>query len=484
MNAPAAAPALSTGVPSLDDPRRHAFMVESVGAASLGGYLVGLGAITAMPGVVGLLLDRPVDPPFVPAILWLLQVPAYLWFRHAVLTRDGEAFRRSWVACTILLGLWLNALAWTTATELVAVTAVLLVGLQSAFIVMDSQTFHDDEGALALNLLPLVVFDAGLFLYDAVGGEGLVHAARTTPETAITWVLLQGLTAGLAATLLTVVGRLARERDRNLQMEQESARQLAVIDAEREVLRRTCDFMLGGLEAGRFSHDVAGPLMVLEAGLDELGRRLPEDERATLEPIVTDLAAATHDLADMTTFMVRGLRGQHRPAAVPVETLIDRTAAFLGPLLRGHELAPPRVDRVLEPAEVRAEPLHPTALANILANGALQAPDAPLTIRGRVAGDHYELVLRDYGSDGSERLVALRRVRKALSLAAPDGDRDARYRGQGMGLLLAKVVVTRQGGELEARVPEQGPGLELVVRLRLGEPTDPDLSLPASPGRH
>lgn len=415
-----------------------------------------------------------VGSPWPGVVAWSLLLPYLALHRWSILRRSARAHIVSMVTGSIALGFWLQVVSWSTVPDLPALTAVLLVGLNTAFQFTDAQVTYDLRWVWPLQLIPPVVFDLALLLFDAFGGEGLLSVWEAEPGAGPTWLILQSLGFFLSVAILTVVGRFARERDERLVEFAQARSQLDVLKAEQAVVQRTCDLMLGGLQAGRFSHDVAGPLSVMGVTLKELDRACPAEARASLGPIIVDLRVATERLREMTAFMSRGLKGEHPAAPRDIHELLEESKKHLRHLLKGHGRDVPELWVDVQPAEVMAEPLHATAIANILANGALQGGDAPLVVLGERGEDGaYELVLRDHGVAPAQRAEAMERVKRATSLSfRPTQDsRDESYEGQGLGLFLACIVLSRQGGSIEVREPQEGPGLELCIHLRLAQGT-------------
>ncbi len=403
---------------------------------------------------------------------WLLLFPAIGMFRRSILTRQPDLHIAATAINSVSVGLWIQTISWATVPNLPALTAVFLIGLNTAFQFNDSQVTYDFRWLGPFQLVHVLIFDVALLVVDATGGHGLIAAWQSDSHATVMWLILQGLGFLLALSILAVVGRFARERDKRLLEMGRAQSQLKVLQAEQAVVQRTCDLMLGGLQAGRFSHDAAGPLSVMGITLSELERACPADARSQLAPALVDLRVATDRLREMTAFMSKGLKGEHPAALRDVQQLIEESRGHLRHLLKGHGRDLPELWIDVEPAQVVVEPLHATAIANILANGALQSRDAPLVVLGKRSGDHhYELRLRDHGVPPSQRAEAMDRIRQAISLSfrPTDARRDEPYEGQGLGLFLVLIVLTRQGGSIEVCEPEEGDGIEMVLTLRAAQ---------------
>ncbi len=115
---------------------------------------------------------------------------------------------------------------------------------------------------------------------------------------------------------------------------------------------------------------------------------------------------------------------------------------------------------------------HASTLANLLTNGALQRHDTAVEVRGHAVNDwFYELVLRDHGVAPEERAQAIAKIKSSLSLASPAEERALEphepraYRGYGVALMMARVLVVRYGGHLTASAPASGRGVEFHLVL-------------------
>jgi signal transduction histidine kinase len=146
-------------------------------------------------------------------------------------------------------------------------------------------------------------------------------------------------------------------------------------------------------------------------------------------------------------------------------------------VMAGHEAeaAAPEID--LEDAEVEVSKDHVDSIASLMVNGALQRPDTPIEVRGRVdTGGRYTLTIRDHGVAPADRGPALERVRAGLGLhTAGAAERSPSYRGMGIGLPLCSLQLSLHGARVWAREPSEGRGLELVVQLPSAADRNPSL---------
>jgi signal transduction histidine kinase len=208
-----------------------------------------------------------------------------------------------------------------------------------------------------------------------------------------------------------------------------------------------------------------------------------DQERAEL---LAELEAATVQIRDMTHSMARSVRRGAPVQAMASGDLLKQAVELARAMLHGHGVS------LMEPAllgvatEVWVTEGHASSLANLITNGALQAPGERLHIETRVVSPYYaELAFRDYGVSEEDRPEALRRIEQAFTLDATkeeDATSSASYRGFGISLLLARLLVIRAGGWLAAVAPEQGPGITFVVSLpRVAPSSIPADALPTAP---
>lgn len=469
------AASLSSGLArALREPGSRAFLEESSSWAMLATLVVVQVVISGLPGMIGAFMGTDLGPS--PGV-WLLlaaQLPALLLFRIAVVSRRETLFVFSLVVLTLAQGLWVQVLLLDTLHGFPVLGAVLLVGLSAAWAFNDAQCVYDDIVVRLSHAAPVLLLDLGLLSLDALGGRGLVALYQADPVAAQTLLLTQVLALGLSQMILGSAGALNRRHHATITTLVAERRLAEQERAERSLVRRVGALLTGTLSVGRFSHDVAGPVMILETGIDELAAELAGPEHARLHHVVEDLQLASEHLREMVLFMNQCLRGENPAVSIPVADLVADTREHLRELLRGHQvtgaLAELEVD--FEPCQVTVDGLQATAIANVAANGVLISM-RPVSLCGRRIDDHtYRVSIRDYGVHGKEREAALDRIRASLDLRPqerPGSGPSPTYSGNGLGLVLARMICVRNGGDLSVHVPELGPGVRLDLDLRISQ---------------
>ncbi len=390
------------------------------------------------------------------------------------------------LACWVfgsLQALWLPCLGWYCLPELSIIVGVALCAL--AF--HDARYFYDAAWLRVHYLMAWPAFALVLLLVDAAGGPGLLARADSDPQFVRLAACFAVLVAGLSQIVLGVVGAQWYRLDAKAWAHNQMSRQLGEMRREREVIVRSCDFIVQGLTVGQFSHDVASPLSTVSLSVDELieglrGLRveLAASGHSELERRVGVLLDAAHGIArgnarlhEMTAAMLRSLRAKAAPAATRVSDLMAAamTEMRIACARHGAEPAEPVLD--LEADEVFTSAQHAAAIGSVLCNGALQNPRVPLQIRGRrVSHWFYCFAIRDAGVAEAGRPEALERVRASLALADPGSSSRASYQGFGVGLTLAKLLLVRHSGWLAVEAPSSGPGLVFRVVLPRVAPED------------
>jgi signal transduction histidine kinase len=361
---------------------------------------------------------------------------------------------------------------------------VLAVGLCAS-------TFNDARycyNAPFLHLYYLLVwpgFFAFLLIIDWCGGEGLLARATSDPRYLQTAVPIVIAVMFILQIVVSIIGAQWRELDAKLSAHGRLQAQLAEMRREREVIGRSCDFLVQGLAAGRFSHDVASPVSTVALSARELLDGLHDLEALAQsgkggEPrslaLFAELRAAAERIqrgqariAEMATTMASSLRGDSSASGTTSEALIEAASREHRAALERHRA------RYLEPVvEVAPSTLylsaeHAAAIGSLLCNGSLQNPNARVRISGRVVNDWFYVIgIRDFGVDGDDRIQALQKVRRRLAFTDTQDVEAAEsrsYEGLGLGLVLAKILFLRHNGCLSVASPQQGPGLLFVVVL-------------------
>lgn len=391
--------------------------------------------------------------------------------RRQLSRSSGHIPRALWLQSTVQIW-WMGAVIWYASTPL----ALVMLFVVSAAAINDARYLYDTPAAQLSHSLPWLAVPVLLLAVDLAGGPGI--RARYTVDPYYVKCALGGL-AGMVLLLqfvISVVGRQCYETDAALWERGKLQAQLAEERREREVLRRSCDLMVHGVSAGSFSHDLASPLSLVSMAADEIAELVDSGAadsrtalRAELAPVLDQLRRATTRVTEMTSALARSLRHTEEPDKTSVRELMSEAfeSAKLSLRRYGLEEAPEPVLDITD-GDVFVVAGHAGALANILVNGSLQQPHEPLTVTGRVGTDYYyTLQVRDFGVAASERAQALDAVRASLAIAADQSSppRDAQSNRYGVALMLAKLLVVRHGGWLEAKSPESGPGLIFVLTL-------------------
>jgi signal transduction histidine kinase len=361
--------------------------------------------------------------------------------------------------------------------------SIIGVAILLAWIFNDTRFLFDSPLLRRQYLAPVVLVDLGLGLLwclDPAAARAVLPAGGPLVLAAAQL----GLVVVTQGAILTV-GQQLRDQAHRARELRELQRQVAVYQKEREVLARAARLMEAGIASSKFAHDVATPLAALAAALDEareitaqaaaaLGAAAPGGEALREAGSVLAMAGEAYE-------RVRAMADAHASALRRREPLTPRAAAEVfdrawgeaRTTLVSHKVnrAPePRVD--LEASDLWVTEGHLSTLANLLTNGALQSPDAPLEVRGGVCDPYfYRLVIRDRGVAPEARDEALARIERSLALAPRDGDEaPRRYRGYGIALGIARMLIIRHNGWLSVRSPAEGPGVEMCLVLPRVDP--------------
>ncbi|WP_242394390.1 PAS domain-containing hybrid sensor histidine kinase/response regulator [Anaeromyxobacter oryzisoli] len=235
-------------------------------------------------------------------------------------------------------------------------------------------------------------------------------------------------------------------------------------NAMREADRRKTEFL------GVLSHELRNPLAPIRNGIHVL-ERAPSDSRQAvrarevLRRQTDHLARLVDDLLDVT----RISRGKIRLHCAPMDLreVVRRTCEDLRSLFEqsGIEL---RVDLAAGPIQVDADAARIAQIVgNLLQNAnKFTPPSGVVTVTLRLDGGRARLSVRDTGIG-----IDPSRVAQVFEPFTQEEHGLARTRGGlGLGLALAKGLVTLHGGEIVARSEGVGRGTEFVVTLPLLEP--------------
>ncbi len=474
--------------PILDDPlRRDTFVIRYRRGATL--TVLGTMAALALLGHGVSLVGQGAPPTATPGAL------AWLWILHALHAiarvqtgraaeaRDATSLDRWHVAQTITFVVWAQQLCWVSSPTV----APFALALLSAHAIFDARVCYDSPAIHAVYAASFAVFDLTLFALDLAGGHGAFAIFAEAPVVAwhATW-----LQVGAQVCLHAVVaflGRQIRESDAKTRSLAAAQRELAAWSAERQTLSHACNYIVAGLGAMRFSHDVRSPLLVIQLS-GELLRDLlltPRNDEGgpvirdaavvtEVEQILEELAAASGEMLSMTAAMARSLRQRERLEPIAIDRAVRAATEHATAGLRA-ERASLDVEVSLEPATPHLAEGHASTLGNLLVNAVLNSGSPRVVVQGRPVGRwFYVLSFRDFGVGPERRDDALAAIESALSLADRSAGEMVRrrgpYEGYGIALMMAKVFLVRHNGWIAARAPAEGPGVVLDVVLPAVDP--------------
>ncbi len=453
--------------------------------------------VTLLPTILNALMRRT-DRALGLAVPWALVVilaPLMVASGAFFNRRRRQAFHATYWIQSLAQFVWMQFLCWNT-TPFFSIVGVMVF---CAWAFNDAIGLYDSPLVRAQYALAFPLFDLLLLVVDAAGGRGIVYVYQHDPAFFQVFLSVQLVLVMVTQLIVGFVGAENYAHDQSLVERASIERELAVARTEREILRHTSAYVGQGLAATQFAHDVASPVQALQSNAEALQSllahtpfrdgslrdalaALPTEQRSrVLDDMTTweelargacdDILLAAGRLFDMTHVVASAVKNADPLAPCAVHDLMARAVEAMGTALVGHKVdAPaPRVD--VEASEVRVLPGHAQTLGNLLTNGALQRPDMPIEVRGRVVNEwFYLLSLRDHGVDASERDVALERVRAALSFqgtkrATPGAEEPRAYRGYGSAIMMAKVLLVRNNGAIAVDAPSSGRGLVFLIVL-------------------
>lgn len=375
-------------------------------------------------------------------------------------------------------------LTWLYAVCLLVGEFFSVLGLAAllAWIFNDTRYLYDSALLRRQYLAPALVIDGVIALASAVRSDLVARVVPTQRALVVFGAVQLGLVV-LTQVLIMFVGRQNRERAARAREMRDLNQQLAVYRKEREVLERAARLMTSGLASVKFAHDVASPISALDGALNmarKLGRReldaakASERDRARFEDTFELAERALERIRTMADAHATALRRRDPVEPVAVDALLDRAWREALTTLETHgerDVAAPA--RALEPGSVYVTDGHASTLANLLTNGALQGPSTSLEVRGERCDQwFYRVTIRDHGVAPETREQALSLIERSLSLDAEPSEREVprRYRGYGIALGIARVLLVRYNGWLSARAPEEGAGVVFCVVLPAAAP--------------
>jgi signal transduction histidine kinase len=353
--------------------------------------------------------------------------------------------------------------------------AVTLTAMQLRW-VLDPWLGFDVPYATLYGAVAIAVWFGGLgpAVLAMVVGYALLNVRYVAPhgELAINSVR-DGVGLGLFAlstALIIVLGeamRRARDRYRASEIELKArAGQLQRADANKSQFLAV------------LSHELRNPLAPLRNGLTLL--KMQRDGAATaethdmMERQIVQLTRLIDDLLDVSRVDRNKLELRTEPVAIGAVMRTGVETAKPNIDAKGHTLTVsyPEAPLYVEGDAVRLAQV----VANLLNNAAKFTPP-----KGRIElsaqAEHGCVVLR-VGDNGIG--IAREHLDEVFEMFVQVDERHvASAGGLGLGLTLARAIVRRHGGEIEARSPGRGKGAEFVVRLPLVAAPQPVQEKPA-----
>lgn len=403
-------------------------------------------------------------------------------------------FYAAFLAQSLVQFVWLQHLCWTRPAFVVVGAALLCVWAFN-----DAATAYDSPLVRTQYALAFVAFDATLLIVDALGGRGILYAWRHDRGTFDALVTTQLSLFFATQAIVHFAGAQAYAHDRRVLELASLDRELTVTKTERSVLRQSSVYLLQGLAATQFCHDVRGPIMVLTmnvpylrdkvlssplegdsavAALDALPHALREpllaETRAwlaELSEVLEECDVGANRVKTMCEQVALAIRNPEVLEERPVGDLLGDAVSEMRALLASQRVQGRDPKTTLEPCALPVSHGHAATLGNLLANAALQRPDETVEVTGRVANEwFYHLTLRDHGVSADDRPTALAKIQRSLSLSPAARSEGARpearlYSGYGIALMVARVFFVHAGACLAVSSPPEGRGVEFHVLL-------------------
>jgi len=213
------------------------------------------------------------------------------------------------------------------------------------------------------------------------------------------------------------------------------------------------------------SHDLRTPLTVLVGLADSLALARPPlpvalSETATaLRDQALRLSGLVHNLLDMARFQVG--KARLKKEWQPLEEVVGAALKDLGARL---ESCPIRIDLAadLPPLEFDAV-LMERVLCNLLENAVKYAPQGPIAIEARQAGEWVAVSVLDEGPGLPQG------VEESLFELFERGRHEGTATGVGLGLAICRAIVEAHGGTIRGENRPEG-GARFTFTLPVGEP--------------
>jgi PAS domain S-box-containing protein len=247
--------------------------------------------------------------------------------------------------------------------------------------------------------------------------------------------------------------------------------QQKMMEATAEAASRAKDEFLAML-----GHELRNPLAPIQTALDLMRLRIPEvaeQERAVIERQVKHLTRLVDDLLDVSRITQGKIELRREP--VELAEIVARAVELASPLLerKAHQLTVEVPERDLA---LRGDPTRlAQVVANVLTNAAKYTePGGAVSIRAErvrdAEGDRIQLHIRDTGIGISQEM--LQRVFELFAQERQAVDRA--QGGLGLGLAIARSIVSMHGGNIRAHSEGLGRGSEFTIELPvLHRPTKP-----------
>jgi len=249
-------------------------------------------------------------------------------------------------------------------------------------------------------------------------------------------------------------------------------------DALREADRRKDEFL------ATLAHELRNPLAPLRNALEILrlagtNAAMSEKARQMMERQLNQMVRLVDDLLDVSR-ITTGKLGL-RKAVIELQAAVRDAIETVRPFLEArHQVL--SVDLPVDPLPVDGDRTRlAQVFANLIHNAAkYSAAEAPIAFSLAREGDEAVVRVRDRGIG----LDAASLTSIFDMFVQVDKSLERAQSGLGVGLTLAKRLVSLHGGSIEARSEGTGKGSEFVVRLPLAErPADGDAESPRHDGR-
>ena len=276
--------------------------------------------------------------------------------------------------------------------------------------------------------------------------------------------ILQGLDRLKESVDMRVEAATHVFRQKNLEAA-DSHREMALLGEE---LARAGRLAALGQAAANMAHQIGTPLNLISTHVQLLIQSTPSDAAS-----IDRLKAIQEQVAKVTA-VVRAALDSSRPGAVPHERadlviLLRRVCQMAGPML---EEAGVQIELVTpnQSAELLTDPVQlELALLNLITNSVdAMASGGKLTVRLERENERLRLEIEDTGSGVPPDLLA--------HIFDPWVTTKALGKGSGLGLSIARQVVTSHGGTIRAQ-NRPGKGAVFTIELPAAQGTSPPLDI-------